>query len=181
MKQRKSTTGFTLIESVVVISIITILTYLVLNALPLARTNQEMENDLQQLRSFLSRAQQQALNEIREDDCLSFAGSDEDAQRRCSDVGVLVASGSLTMFADIDGNGDYSNGADFIIDESDLAAGVEGNIPVSIVFASTPPTIITLSDVDVLAPNESAVVKLELEDASRELTIGPYGIIEYAQ
>ena len=174
--------GFTLVEAVIVMTIMTIVSYLVLSALPIARTNQEIENDIQRLRSFLTQAQQRSLNEIREGECLSRVGDDTDLQRRCSNIGVVFEENALRMFADLDDNKIYSDGADYLLEESVFHSVVEGTpSTVSVMFAADPPVILTYVNGALLSAGETRTVRVENGGLNRVFTIGSYGVIEYVE
>lgn len=173
-------TGFTLLEVVIVISIMTIVTYAVLTALPVARTNQQLTGDITALRSILTNAQQQAVNEIRSPDCLATVPSDADSQRRCSNIGVFIADNKVIQFADTSPDRIYTPGVDYILRESDQASGLKGGPDITILFEADPPTVVTYANGQVLGPKQKVSFTLAIKDTQRALTIGPYGIIENA-
>lgn len=158
----------------------TILTLLALNGLPIARTNQLLKNDVTQLRSLISRAQQQALNEIRSPECLARAGEDPETQRRCSDVGVAIMNKKLILFADLNGDHQYSEGHDY--DEAQVvqSADVVSNQAVSVLFTANPPTTIMYVNRRIIGAGQTAPLELTFGGLTAKLTISPYGILEYA-
>ena len=168
--------GFTLIEMVIVIAMMSALTGVVVTGLPAARTSQLLEGDIQRLRSVLSQAQQRALNEIRDQECLDQAGADIDNQRYCSDVGVAILNQRLVMFADLNGDQDYTEGVDYLIEEQEQASSVVGETQ-TIVFAVDPPTVITYANAAILSAAELVEVTIRVGQQDRQLSIGPYGII----
>lgn len=174
------TGGFTLVEVLIVITIMTIITAIVLTALPLARNDQAFESDIIQLRSTLSRAQQQALNEIRSPECLDIAGGDSELERRCSDVGVAILEKRVVMFADLTGDMEYSSGADFQLEELVAVTSPESGAPVSVMFTASPPNVTTFVDGVIIGAGQTASLTLTLDEISRDLLINPYGILEDA-
>ena len=183
MKQRtkQASSGFTLLEVVIVMTILTIMTYLVVSALPPARVNQRLESDVQQFRSLISRAQQLAVNEVRPDSCLARAGANEETQRRCSNVGVVARTGELVLFADLDGDRRYSGPADFEIEKIPQTADVNDGREADIVFEADPPEVFMYADSRIIGAGQSYVVRFAIGEATRTFSIGPYGVISDAQ
>src|SRR5690348_15577373 len=115
--------GFSLIESLIVISIIAIMSALALQALPVARNNQQLVADTEQIRALLLDAKERALNQVRPADCLSQY-ADSDVQRApCSDVGITFVNNQVIEFADTNSNNAYSSQGpkDYVIATFDLS------------------------------------------------------------
>lgn len=170
--------GFTLVEMVIVIAIMTILTAVILTALPKARGDQLLKSDIIQLHTLLAAAAQRSLNEIRTPECLTIAGEDETLQRRCSDIGVAVVETRRILFADLDGDKQYSVSGDFDIETENAASSPADEMPFSVVFAAVPPTVTTYANGDIVGAGQVVPLTLAADNTSRDLTIGPYGIVE---
>lgn len=175
----KNQAGFTLLEMIIVLSIITISTYVLFTAFPIARVNQALQADITELRILITSAQQQALNEIRSQDCLDLVGPDEELARRCSNVGVYVQGQDVIQFADTTDDLRFTAGSDFILGERTQTSSLADGTSMTIVFQADPPTIVTHVNAEVLGAGQVHPFTLELEGAVRSLTVGPYGIIEY--
>lgn len=170
--------GFTLVETIVTITIMSILTALTVTAFPLVRANQQVQNDVHVLRALLADAQQRALNEVRDEDCIQKVG--EDNQRLCSNVGVALQPNEFIEFSDTDGNRRFS-GSDYVFSRRDHESTVvvpTGNT-VDIIFEATPPNVYIFVDGDILGPSSSTTFSLQSGGASRGLRVRQFGITEY--
>lgn len=162
--------GFTLFEVMVTISIIGILTVMTGRAFPIARNNQSLRLAEQQLQASLREAQQLALYEDRNDDCVARPGDDS----LCSDIGVHLAGNVLTMFADIDADGVYSNDTtDFRISTASLPSGVTVTTTPSYLFRGDPPTVELF--VNNRPENDRANLTLEAGNITANYEIHSYG------
>lgn len=93
--------GFSLIESLVMISIISILTAISVSALPAIRSHQALVADTEQIRSLLLDSKQRALNQVRPAECVEANGGiDDENSQRCSDVGIVFVGGNVIQYAD---------------------------------------------------------------------------------
>ena len=132
--------GMTLLEVVVSISIISIATALLLSALPLIRSQQQLKLAAAHLQSDLRRAQLGAINETRAPACIDEGGSDQAQKQHCSDIGITVQNNEVVEFADIDANGRYNEPTDFLLSKEPLPGAV--SVPAKTwVFKASPPTI----------------------------------------
>ena len=173
---RSFSEGFTLLEMMVVVVIISILTFLSLSALPVARSNQQLKSDIQQLRSIFSIAQQKALNEIRDEECLERVGDDPELRIRCSTIGVFFEDFKVTLFADIDADWEYTPEVDYLINEQTLQSQVSG-AKKTIVFQAIPPSLYMVANGDPVAPQGSVALTLKAGEQSREIEIQRFGIV----
>jgi len=182
--------GYTLFEVVVVIAIIGILTVVTARAYPAARSSQSLRLAEQQLQSTLREAQQRAINEERETDCLAIARTVDEPnttheQRQCSDIGVYVDGQALIMFADTDlgpddeptGDFEYTPGLDLELKTLPLPSGVSVRIDPrssrSFVFKGIPPRVELY--VDGALYEEPGVVLLESTGAAATLQVLSHG------
>lgn len=176
--------GFTLVEMVVVVAIMAILGLAVALAYPHARAEQKLTLAEQTLQAALRGAQQSAINEERDPDCLAALPSGMPPER-CSDTGIVLCPGDPTMiiFADIvdpdDNNFDCRARNDFIVAEIPFPDGVlvePSNPPTILLFQGTPPTIHLFSNVGEITNFEP--VTLRIGNITRELNVGSYGQVE---
>jgi prepilin-type N-terminal cleavage/methylation domain-containing protein len=137
--------GMTLIEIVVSVAIISVISALVLNALPTIRNQQQLRAATQQIQNQLRAAQQNDLNETRSPDCLQRVGEDKEKQRRCSDVGVAIRQNKIVQFADTEDDNTLSNSGDVILSQEEISSAVI--VPNRTwLFEATPPTILLRID-----------------------------------
>lgn len=176
---QKASAGFTLVEAVVIITIISILTALSVFALPEARHNQRLVTDSERIQAALRSAERYAINEVRTDECLEYVGNDSELRRRCSNVGIALQGKKLVTFADTTGNQTYTEGSDFLLSEQEISTELEGDGAWrSFVFEATPPTIYTYADGAIISPQISATITLRSGKQTRTLEIHPYGRVE---
>lgn len=172
----RSKEGFSLLEIVVVIGIMSVLTTVTVSALPIARSNQRLKNDIQQLRTLFSIVQQQALNEVRDQACLDQVGEDRQLQIRCSTVGVALDDYSATVFADLDGNWLFTPETDYVISQHALESQISAEKQ-TIVFQAVPPSLYMVADGDPIAPSGSVLITLISGNDSRDVEVRPFGIV----
>ena len=173
-RHTKRSSGFTLLETLVIIVIITVMTLLVLRAFPLARTRQKLIADTAQIQLWLRSSEADALNEVRPEDCLLKVGSNPSSQKHCSDRGVAMRGNQVVLFADIVSDQDYTEGGDFILAQHELATGTQSTTWQSFVFLASPPNITMYFNGQPLAPNQAQTIILESDGQTRELPIYPY-------
>ena len=173
-----SSPGFTLIEVVVMIAILSIVTTVSVVALPKARNNQRLVTDTEKIQANIRTAERYAINEVRSDACIEYVGNDAELRRRCSNVGIALQEKQLITFADTTGDREYTENADFVIEEDSLSSGVESDGWQTIVFEATPPTIYTYVDGTVISPQLPATITLQAGEQTRTLEVHPYGRIE---
>lgn len=171
--------GFTLLETAVVLAIMSILTGLVLTGWPTNRQHQALLLASQQVQTMTRTAQQKALNEDRPQACLDTGVT----PKNCSDVGIAMNGNQIIIFADTQdpSANRYNvvasgNPGDYIIEKQTLPLGVTG--PTSwqaFIFEATPPNI-TL--VGTLGADGYGHPQLHSSQATKDLTIKTYGQVE---
>lgn len=167
--------GFTLIETIIMISIITILTSLTVGAFPIARARQRIIADSSAIQLWLREAERRAHNETRTEDCLNQAGSDPEVQKRCSDVGLALRGQEAHIFADLDGNRNYSPDDDFIYSQNSLEAELDNaDAWQAFVFTATPPNLTMHYNGQVVRPNTAITLTLTSGSQQQQLPIYPY-------
>lgn len=169
--------GFSLVESLVIISIISILTSISLVALPAARAHQQLVSDTELIRSLLLDSKQRALNQVRPEECVKFVA--EVVRPQCSDVGIdLSVPGKVTHFADTVTTGKY-NAGDYQIATHNISTAVTPNGFTTLVFHSAPPTVQLYKDTTVMEPSHTATITLTASNgATRTLTVRQFGTID---
>ena len=171
--------GFTLIEVIVTVVVLSIITLLTAVAFPEVRTNQALIQSERQIQSLLRIAQQQALDEVRAPDCLNQAGGNVEAEKRCSDIGVAFKENIAVTFADTSDDDEYSESQDFEIAEVKLSAPVTGGDNwQSFLFEATPPDVALFANSTQLLGDTPSRIGISVGDASRTLLIYPYGQVE---
>ena len=179
-----SQSGFSLIESLIVISIISIMSALSLQALPIARSNQELIGDTEQIRALLSDAKERALNQVRPSDCLPMDDMTSVDRSPCSDVGIAFSGSQVIEFADTNQNNYYDDSStDYVIATYDLTAAPGNDSVTSLVFKSIPPSVLLYSATDnssaLMGPSDTATIVLDgYGDLSRTLIVHSYGTID---
>lgn len=129
--------GFSLIESITIIAIISILTAISVSALPAIRAHQTLVTDTEQIRSLLLDSKQRSLNQVRPEACVQKA---EDS-RRCSDVGIAMTGGNIIQFADLLANTRYDE-KDYVIGTYPLQSVVVNSLSTNyLVFYGFPPSV----------------------------------------
>lgn len=182
--------GFTLLEVVVTVTIISFLTFIVTSALPVARRNQALNTTRQYISYALQQAQHQAINEVRSAACVRSVID----SKRCSDVGVAVRDNRLVIFADTASPQDwhYTEGQDYLLSTVMLPASValtdRGGTPVtrwrSWVFVGIPPTLQLYVNENPsvngtpLMTDQISILMLLSGPTRLALTISPYGQVE---
>lgn len=169
--------GFTLLETAVVLAIMSILTGLILTSWPRTRQQQALLLATEQIQTLIRTAQQKALNEDRAEACLATVEDTPESRRLCSDVGVAIKGNTIVMFADTinpsenkyDDTPDSPH--DFLIEQQTLALGVTGPSGwQSFIFEATPPTI------NMFTSNQR--LTLRIGNVSKDITVKTYGQVE---
>lgn len=174
--------GFSLIESLIVVSIIAVMSALALQALPVARSHQQLVSDTEQIRALLLDAKERALNQVRPGTCLPNGGDQADVNRAsCSDVGIAFVGNQVIEFADTNSDNSYTSQGprDYIIATFDLFAPPGSGSVASLVFKSVPPSTMLYANGSLMSP--SATTKIILNgygDLSRTLQVHSYGTID---
>ncbi len=159
--------GFSLVESLVIISIISILASLSLVALPAARAHQQLISDTELVQSLLLDSKGRALNQVRPEECESGLSLEDPDRAPCSDVGIdFRIAGEVTQFADLNGNGEYED-TDYKIVTHSLSSSVTSD---PIVFKSVPPSVETYTNGQVMTPNgENNIATITLTASNGEI------------
>jgi type II secretory pathway pseudopilin PulG len=172
--------GYTLIEAVVVLGIISLLAAFTLAAWPHLRERQALLIVRQQVQTLFREVQSQAFYEARSTTCLQLFAPDDPDQTRCSDLGLAFRDRKLRIFADTDGNLRYSS-SDFVLAEETLAAGVSTPYTdwSSLLFQAVPPNI-TLFDANSqpVSPDRFTTLTVEIGSSFHNFSVYPYGQIE---
>lgn len=176
-EHRRSCEGFTLLEMVFIISIISILSLTLLNGLPLARDNQIIAADRAWFQSIVRTAQLRAVNELRDEACMAQAGGSPEIERRCSDVGLLLQGRRILMFSDLDGDQAYAKSVDYDIQEFTATSKFEPDGKV-IIFESVPPLLRLYDDGSVIAPTGNVALTMSVGSLQRNVRVTFYGNVE---
>lgn len=176
-----SPSGYTLLEVVVTVVILGIMAALLARGYPAWRSHQQLIQAEQIIQNAFRDAQQQALQEIRDEDCV-IQFTDYDSQRHCSDIGLWMEAGSheIKYFADThDPDNDTYSADDHIISSIQISPSLTFSENRSFVFQSIGPSqMLYFGDpgIQVIGAH-SAVVALSQEPGSRMITfnVGPYG------
>ena len=169
--------GMTLLEVVVSISIISIATALLLSALPLIRSQQQLKLAAAHLQSDLRRAQLGAINETRVPACLDEAGDNAAQKQRCSDIGITVQNNQVVEFADIDADGRYNEPTDFFLSREPLPGAV--SVPAKTwVFKASPPTSTLYVNGTVQLASQPDITIITAGSLKATLNTYAYGYVE---
>lgn len=171
--------GFTLLETAVVLAIMSILTGLILTGWPRARQQQALLLATEQVQTMVRTAQQKALNEDRSDACLATVPNTPEGKRLCSDIGVAIKNSDIRIFADTQeaavnkyNEQNNTSAGDFILEKQTLPLGVTSSSGwQEFVFEATPPTILLVG-----GPNK--LLTLYSGNATKTVTIKNYGQVE---
>lgn len=177
---RSSTSGYTLLELMVTIGILSIITMLSTRAFPIVRDQQNLVRAERQLQSLLRTAQQNALDEERTEACLASVSSASSDQRRCSDIGVAIRERELKMFADTIDDNRYTENGDFVLSTSTFASEVISLNSAwrSFLFEGIPPSITLFSDGQVVNPTLPVPVTLQAGQAQASYNLYMFGQLE---
>ncbi len=177
--KQQSNAGFLLIESIVIVVIISMLTSLLMVALPAVRHNQRLNDDSQKIQALLRDAQQRAVNEVRPPPCLERAGADQEQQRRCSNVGIALKEKSAVLFSDSDGDRLYTPQTDYLIEQYSLSASAAATGEWrAFVFEAAPPTVMLFANNTIVTAVAPATIQLQSANYVRQWTILPFGLME---
>lgn len=173
--------GFTLVEVLITITILSILTLMIASALPKVRNNQKLTLDAQQIERAMHTAVQRAMNEVREEACLTLAGSQTEEQKRCSNVGIAFQDSQMIMYSDLNGDRLYTGQGDYVQETFTLRSAVEaggGSAWLSFLVEASPPNILLFKNAAVVSESSPISLRLISGSQNRELTIFPYGRVE---
>ncbi|MDP3997556.1 MAG: type II secretion system protein [bacterium] len=164
--------GFVLIELVVTLVIFSILASIIATAYPTARDRHALTNAEQEIQSLLRTAGQRAVNEERDQACLDQF----DNAKTCSDVGLAFDGNAAIMFADIDGNYEYTS-SDYKILSSQLPQQITTVQAPVFVFIAIPPTLSLSANAVAVTDNQPAAITLTTQHSQAILNVLPYGQI----
>ena len=166
--------GYTLLEVVVGIGIISLVATLLAVGYPSTRDAQELLLAEQQLQSLVRDAQERALNEERLPDCLATVA--EEDSKLCSDSGVALRGQVITLFADTAGADQrFTAGLDFVLAEVALPGGVTA-VDLDLVWLGVPPTTTLYANgLPVLDDAAPAAVTLSYRGQSLTVDVFPAG------
>ncbi len=186
--QDDNSAGFTFVESLVVVAIITILTTMSVVAIPSLRAHQDLVADTETIRALLLDAKQRTLNQVRPEKCLEDLEVDlEDILRApCSDVGVAIDTEAreIVEFADTNtgssGARKYNTG-DYVITRSRLATNLNATREnaKSLLFVGVPPSAEMYVDGNGLSASATASIHLiSNRETKRTITVYSFGTID---
>lgn len=141
---RSASAGFTLIEVVVSIAVVSVVATMIATAYPVVRQAQQLDAAEQQIQAALYEARDMAFNEERDQKCLDQADVEKGMLAKyCSDVGVKFDRDKLILFADSDNSETFAVGSDFIIKTIALTGGVYIEVPTpdTEIFYGEPPSL----------------------------------------
>lgn len=173
--------GVTLIETLVAISLMTLLTVLGMRAIPTVRHNQRLVSDTELVQFLLRQAERSALNESRDEECLELAGEDEEIQKRCSTIGVALQDSTAWIFADMSGDRRFTAEHDFVIEQHTLASTAvfsPGTSSEVLLFEATPPTIVLYANGAIVGTQTPAVFELVSGSQRKPLYVYPFGLVQ---
>lgn len=173
--------GFSLIESLVIISIISILSAISLSALPAARAHQQIISDTELIKALLVDSKQRALNQVRPEECIAELGvaqNDKESGAFCSDVGIAFRNNEVIQFADSSGNGGYS-ADDYVISRHQTLVYSEEGSSNELLMVGVPPSVVMYNQGGVMEPDDVATIKLSaIGGETRTLQIHPLGTVD---
>jgi prepilin-type N-terminal cleavage/methylation domain-containing protein len=168
--------GYTLIEVLITVTIITLVTTIGITALPLVRDSQNLRLAEQELQSKLRVAGKKALHENRDQRCLDDPRVETPSA--CSDIGLAVTSNLLILFADINQDLNYSSGADLILEEVPLPNQVRALTDTVFLFVAEPPALQLYQDgVPLLSDDQPGEITLLASSRESQLTISPFAYV----
>ncbi len=179
--------GFSLIESLVVISIIGILTGMSTVAIPALRAHQELVADTESIRALLLDAKQRTLNQVRPEGCLPDLSSEDINRAGCSDVGVAIVGGEIIEFSNTNtaGTGLYKYNVtgtfgDHIIVKSKLASKLVSGSVQSLLFMGVPPSVKLYKDgLEFSSASDTALINLTSSNGTtRKIKVYSFGTID---
>ncbi|MEK7499307.1 MAG: hypothetical protein AAB649_01740 [Patescibacteria group bacterium] len=184
--------GFSLIESLVIVSMISILSVMSLRAIPALRSHQELVTDTEKIRALILDARQRTLNQVRPADCLKELEKDHPTRATCSDVGVALQFGEIIEFSntytvgngalkyDWDGGSESTTVRDHVIQRLKPVTRIKSGSPTSLLFMGVPPTIELYRDGTKVNPgDESTKITLIASNGStRTITVYSSGTID---
>jgi prepilin-type N-terminal cleavage/methylation domain-containing protein len=176
-KSPQANSGFTLIEIMVIIVIISIMTALLAVGFPVVQRQQQIKLTETTIVSQLKRAEQLALDETRDDACLQLLADQPQNQTRCSDIGVNIDNQTLTTYADIDGNDQFTPNHDYVLNKIDVPTTVTLQSQ-DFLYHGAPPTIQAFVNGAGANLNAAVPMTMTVNNQSVSLTIFPYGYVQ---
>lgn len=183
--KRGGVDGFSLIESLVIISIISILASLSLVALPAARAHQQLVADTELIQSLLLDSKERALNQVRPEECITQLGVEQDDKILgpfCSDVGIdFNKAGEVTQFADLNESGQYEK-TDYKIVTHSISSTISTDDFKALIFKSAPPSVELYKNKIVLGPSDTAKITLTAANGeTRTLEVHQFGTLDIVE
>ncbi len=171
--------GFSLIESLVIVSIISIIAALSLTAFPAVRAHQQLVSDTELIKSLLLDSKERALNQVRPEKCLDQFEAGDKARAGCSDVGIAFVGKEIIQFADTTGTTKRYNMGDYTIVRLKLSTKIVTGSVRSLLFYSNPPSVfLHANSVAAMGPQGTAPINLLANNgATRKLEVTQFGTI----
>lgn len=177
--QRNS--GFSLIESLVVVSLIGILTGMSMVAIPALRAHQQIATDTESIRAMLLDAKQRTLNQVRPENCLPGLDPEDVGRATCSDTGIALQGGEIIEYANTAAvSAQRYNSGDYVITRSKLSSAIDTGSAASILFVGVPPSAVMYKDGTALTgSNPYTDIKLISSNGTkRTLRVYSFGTLE---
>lgn len=174
----KEVQGFTLIEVLVTITIVSIMSAVLVVSWPRARDHNALVITERQLQSLLRDAQEKALNGDRAPTCVASTPE----ARRCADIGIALHNNQVILFADTKGtNNSYTpgNSGDAILLNTTLPSGVTSVNTnwQSYLFRFVPP-IVELYGNGQLVSQNGASLTVQIRQQQKQWRVLPYGQLQ---
>lgn len=169
-----NSSGFTLLEIVVVVGIISAVTAYASIAYPSVRQQQKIIMAEQILQSTMRETQQKAINEERNPDCITEQAGSAD-KKHCSDLGLYFDGSKIVLFANTNLSDDNKYESDDYnkLGTVSLPDGVTISGLHSLLFKATPPSVKMYADGQPIHTTTTATI--QIGDNSEKVTLGPYG------
>lgn len=169
----------TLVELVVTIGLLAIVSVLVVVAYPAQREHQKLISAEQKIQSVLRQAQQMALDQRREYDCVITVP--EEDENLCSKVGVAFTGNAIIFFADTNDSNTYDTN-DF--KWPDMRTALPDTVTFThpgtnaFLFEANPPTVAMWANGQPAFGSDDPTVVVLQTDSGQQRTLG---IHSYAQ
>ncbi len=197
-----ASSGFSLVETVVITAIVGIVSAMSFTAIPTIRAHQELVTDTETIRALLLDAKQRTLNQVRPAECLPGV-VDDSARASCSDTGIAfdTNAGEIILFANsvstgagalkYDGPGRVrarssrfvtpgASSTDHVISKAELKTTLGAGSSTSLLFVGVPPSVVLYSDGSPIGKGDDAVdmTLVASNGTERTIRIFAFGTIE---